>query len=476
LPLAPFRETLDPDDKRKEILWIALGFVVILSAWLAVVLLFGYRPLISDMNYDEAVLTIGGAVLLVCGLLYLAVREREQRSTNRSLLDQLGTTIADLDERVRQLHGLCSTSAQLIGSFDTTHVSRLIVASLSQIMEGSASLSLIDARSGLPRWTIAHPPLQGESEDDCSAPEAWPVPTLSDDGRIVDLDAQIKAWNQLDHVVAAPIFVRRTLQGVLIVQRRPEDRPFGPDHLDALETFANMAAKALESSDLYRELRENYLATVRALVYSLDARDNYAAAHGHRVAELAVRMAEHLGLPEQAIHDLEVFAPLHDVGKIGVPDAILLKVAPLTTEEMEACKSHVLIGERIIRPLKPGPDAVAIVRSHHEAWDGSGYPDGLKGEEIPILARLVQVADCYDALISDRPYRSFLSEDEAVAHFRAEAGKTFDPAVVEALSAVLRQGATPRVYRSLTADMDPTLDHLVRQDDSCIAAARLCGT
>ncbi len=471
MSLSPFRETLDPDDKRKEILWIALGFIVILSAWLAVVLLFGYRPLITGMNYDERVLTIGGSVLLMCGLIYLAVREREQRSTNRSLLDQLGATIADLDERVKQLHGLCNTSAQLIGSFDAVHVCRLITASLSQIMEAKAWLALIDGETGMPLWTIGHP-----STDEVTTPKMWPLPTLSSDGKVADLESQIRAWNELDHVMAAPIAVQGRSQGVLIVQRDPSDRAFRPDHLDALSTFANMAAKALESSELYRELRDHYLSTVRALVCSLDARDNYAAAHGDRVADLAVRMAEHLGLSEEEIQDLEVYAPLHDVGKIGIPDSVLLKADPLSREEMEACRAHVVIGERIIRPLKPGPHAIAIIRSHHEAWDGSGYPDGLRGEQIPMVARLVQVADCYDALISDRPYRPFMSEDEAVAHFRAEAGSKYDPAVVEALSAVLRQGSSPRVFRSLTADADLLPGHLLSQDDSCVTTAEVCGT
>jgi HD-GYP domain-containing protein (c-di-GMP phosphodiesterase class II) len=146
-----------------------------------------------------------------------------------------------------------------------------------------------------------------------------------------------------------------------------------------------------------------------------------------------------MALPESATRDIEVFAPLHDVGKIGIRDDILMKRGPLTESEREACRRHCLIGDRIIRPLKPGRDALALVRNHHESWDGRGYPDGLVGEAIPLLARIVKVADCYDALVSERPYGAVMSEEEAVAHFRMQAGAQYDPVVVDALAAVLRE-------------------------------------
>jgi HD-GYP domain-containing protein (c-di-GMP phosphodiesterase class II) len=200
-----------------------------------------------------------------------------------------------------------------------------------------------------------------------------------------------------------------------------------------------MASRALESAHLHAELRENYLATVRSLVLSLDARDNYAATHGQRVASLALRMAEHMGLPESATRDIEVFAPLHDVGKIGIRDDVLMKRGPLTEQEREACRMHCLIGDRIIRPLKPGRDALALIRNHHESWDGRGYPDGLAGEAIPLLARIVRVADCYDALVSERPHGAVMSEQEALAHFQMQAGSQYDPAIVDVFAAVLQE-------------------------------------
>jgi hypothetical protein len=461
LALVPFRDALDPDEKRKEILWIAITFIIILAAWLAVVMLFGYRPLAAGLSYDEAVMAVGVGVLLVCAVLYLAAREREQRHTNHHLVAQLGATVSDLDERVRHLNGLCLTSAQLIGSLESERISHLVVDALADIMGTSSSLVFVDEESGRPVYNVSSPrshhsdaslrstsdhPRGGahtpRPQEQGSRPAAWPIATLRTDGRVTDLAAQIKAWNEFGYVIAAPSSVRRGLRGVLIVRRSPSDPPFNSHHLNTLTTFANMASKAFESSDLYGELRESYLATIRSLIYSLDARDNYAAAHGHRVAELAVRIAEHMGLPEDMVRDLEIFAPLHDVGKIGIPDTILLKSGPLTAQEREACKAHSIIGERIIRPLNPGRGALALVRNHHESWDGTGYPDELQAEQIPLLARVVQVADCYDALISERPYRPIMSEDEVLVHFRVNSGVKYDPSVVAALRDMLHQDRT----------------------------------
>lgn len=445
MPRPPFREVTDPDEKRKEIVWIALSFVVILGSWLAVVLFYGYRPLALGMTYDEVVLGVGGGLLVACSVAYLGVREREHRLMNRSLVSQLGNAVAELDERVRHLKGLCDISGQLIGLVSIDRTARLIVDSITQNMEvAAASLVMVDEHTGLPMYFARSASGAPAQEADCPSGEtAWPAPLASPDGRLQDPARQIAAWNELGYVLCAPIHAQGALVGLLSVQREPQTTPFAPDDLDALTTFANMAAKAFESAHLHAELRDNYLATVRSLIYSLDARDNYAAAHGHRVAELAVRIGEHMGLAENLMRDLEVFAPLHDVGKVGIPDAVLLKPGPLDLEEREICRSHPTIGERIIRPLKPGRDAMALVRNHHESWDGRGYPDGLQGEQIPLLARILQVADCYDALITERPYRPTVSEDEVLSHFCVNAGIQYDPAVVSALRAVLKGEPTP---------------------------------
>jgi HD-GYP domain-containing protein (c-di-GMP phosphodiesterase class II) len=172
-------------------------------------------------------------------------------------------------------------------------------------------------------------------------------------------------------------------------------------------------------------------------VNSLHERDNYTASHSARVAALAVRIAEYLGLPDSVIREVEVFGPLHDVGKIGIRDDILMKPGPLSEADRAICREHCVAGERILRPLRPSREALGMIRNHHETWNGRGYPDGLAGETIPLLARLLQAADSFDAMISERPYQPALSEQEVLAHFRQYAGVLYDPVAVNALCAVV---------------------------------------
>jgi len=437
-----FRDHSDPDERRKEILWTAISFVVILASWLAVVLVFGYQPLALGMTYDEVVLVIGLGLLLFCSILYLIGKEREQRYTNRRLVSELKTTVSALDERVHQLNGLCAISAELAGMLDIDSMSQEIVDRLLDTLQAArAFLVLVDPQNG--SAVYARRSGIGEQSYDPHSTNAddgiWPGPLVSSQGRLTDVEAQVDAWNRLPNLACASFGCKNGLVGILAARRSMQASAFTPDDRSILTTLGNMASKALESAHLHAELRENYLATVRSLVLSLDARDNYAATHGQRVASLAVRIAEHMGLSESATRDIEVFAPLHDVGKIGIRDDILMKRGPLTEHERETCRRHCLIGDRIIRPLKPGRDALSLVRNHHESWDGRGYPDGLIGEATPLLARIVKVADCYDALVSERPYGAVMSEEEALAHFWMHAGAQYDPAVVGVLTAVLRE-------------------------------------
>lgn len=433
-----FQDVTDPDEKRKEILWIAIFFIIILAVWLGVVLIWGYQPLVFGMSYDEAVMGIGLGVLIFCAVLYLAGREREQRLLNRRLFRELEETITLLDTRVSQLNGLCSTSAELSGSLDIDRIAVFAVDSLVGNMGAdSASLVLLDEETGGPVYARdSHHRFTSTVVGVLDPQEVWPGPIAGNLDHIVNLEEQIRAWNESGSLLCAPLRLKNGLAGVLAAKC---EGGFESEDQNAVTTLANMAAKAMESAQHHAELRESYLSTVRSLIYSLDARDNYTATHGQRVASLALRIGERLGLTEQSLRDIESFGPLHDVGKIGIRDAILLKPSPLTEEERAVCQEHCVIGERIIRPLKPSREALALVRNHHESWDGGGYPDGLTGQETPLLARIVQVADCFDAMVSDRPYRPTISEEEVRAHFIMERGKRYDPMIVDALLAALTE-------------------------------------
>ena len=446
MPLPPFRDLKDPDEKRREIVWIAISFIVILAAWLSVVLVFGYQPLIMGMTYDEVVLFIGLGLLVFCTILYLGAREREQRAANKSLVAQLRGAVASLDERMEQLNGLWSASTELAGALGLDHVSHSVLDSvLTAVGADAAYLVLIDTATGRPAYARSSPAAEDTDDDISLDPEmGWSQFLPSSSDRIDDFQATIEPWNKSRTVIRASMHLANGLVGILGARRGEGGERFANDDLRLLTILANMSAKAIESSQLHGELRENYLATVRSLVNSLHARDDYTASHSERVAALGIRMADYLGLEDGMVRDIEVFGPLHDVGKIGIRDSVLMKPTPLSEEERAVCREHCIIGERILRPLRPSRHALGMVRSHHESWDGGGYPDGLAGEDIPKLARLLQVADTYDAMISDRPYQPAMSEQEVLAHFRQHAGKLYDPAAVDALCTVVGEGSTRR--------------------------------
>jgi len=167
--------------------------------------------------------------------------------------------------------------------------------------------------------------------------------------------------------------------------------------------------------------------SIKALMRTLSARDPYTGQHSNRVTNIALDFARSLNLPA---HDLETLANagyLHDIGKIGISDAILLKPGPLTPDERAAIETHPLIGERIVEPLGLGPQEKDLILLHHERWDGTGYPYGLEGSKIPFLCRLLSLADVFDALTSDRPYRRAFTVPQAIAEIEAQGGRQLDP-------------------------------------------------
>ncbi|MDQ7030637.1 MAG: HD domain-containing protein [Ardenticatenia bacterium] len=190
-------------------------------------------------------------------------------------------------------------------------------------------------------------------------------------------------------------------------------------------------------------LRKSYDATLVALSKALDLRDRETEGHSVRVATLAVEIGTALGLDQGQLEHLWRGGLLHDIGKIGVPDTILQKPAPLSPQEWEIMKQHPVWGARILKSVDFLVEAIPVVRYHHEAWDGSGYPEGLRRQEIPLLARIFMVADTYDAVTSDRPYRSRRSPEEALAVIREERGRRFDPEIVNVFEALF-----PRIRRA----------------------------
>ena len=209
-----------------------------------------------------------------------------------------------------------------------------------------------------------------------------------------------------------------------------------------------------------RQQEESYVATIGALAAVLDAKDRYTEAHSRETAELAVKVGKRLGLQGEQRRLLEYGALLHDIGKIGIPGYILQKPGPLTPEEFAVMREHPVIGERILASVPFLAPLGPIVRAEHERWNGTGYPDGLKGEEIPIEARIIHACDAFHAMASDRAYRKALPPEEIMAEFRKESAQQFDPRVVEVMLQVIEE-EPPHVTAEAQASGQPAPDPLV---------------
>jgi putative two-component system response regulator len=207
------------------------------------------------------------------------------------------------------------------------------------------------------------------------------------------------------------------------------------------DTILFARIKSLLKTKYLNEELENAEMVITSLAHSIEAKDPYAEGHCERLGEYSEALARHLGIPDDYVKALKRAAILHDIGKIGIPDAILLKPGPLTADEWKTMRLHPIIGERICKPLHSLAPALPIIRHHHEKWNGTGYPDGLKGDQIPITARILQVVDVYDALTTNRPYRVAMSKGDAMKTLLLEADKGWwDKEITEEFVKVLKEG------------------------------------
>ena len=221
------------------------------------------------------------------------------------------------------------------------------------------------------------------------------------------------------------------------------------DEIGALaESFNTMIADLRVATD---SIQRGYLDMTIALAAAIEAKDEYTRGHCQRVSAYAVEIGTRLALPDHTMRDLELAAILHDIGKIGIDEAILRKPTRLTFEEMQAMHEHPVIGERILRSVEPLHLVASYIVYHHEHYDGKGYPHGARGEEIPLIARIISVADAYDSMSSRRPYRETLPEEESLTRLRTKAGTQFDPQIISIFFELYDTGVIERIKRATNA-------------------------
>jgi putative nucleotidyltransferase with HDIG domain len=235
---------------------------------------------------------------------------------------------------------------------------------------------------------------------------------------------------------------------------------YSSEDIDLLNILSSQLAFVIQNADLFSNLQKAYIDTLSALTGAIDAKDSYTRGHSERVTELSIKLAEECNVPSSEIENIKLGGLLHDIGKIGIPEAVLNKPGRLNDEEFNIIKSHPDLGLHILGKVEFLEHIVPIIRHHHERYDGKGYPGGLKGDNIPLLARIVSVVDTFDAMTTNRPYRKALTIEESLVEIDRCSGSQFDPDIAaKFIKMVRRDGihfdfgdmSLPQTYETIQA-------------------------
>ncbi len=362
------------------------------------------------------------------------------------------TGLKQIEEKTKRL-GLLSHLAQILNStLDHREVRKRAMEAATQLMDAEVgSLLLIDEKKNQLYFEVA---LGGQEETMKKMTlrlgegiAGWVaqhgIPVIANhpekDPRFfkgVDEKTDFKTRN----VICVPVITKERRIGVMEAINKRGDEPFNEEDLSLFTSLSDQVAIALDNARLYQELEEMFFQTAESLASAIEKRDPYTGGHTQRVTQYSLATARHLPLNPLEIKWLKISAVLHDIGKIGIDDQILRKPDRLGPEEFDQIKQHALKGAEILHPIKQLREIIPGVKYHHEQIDGSGYPEGLRGEDIPLIARIVAVADTYDAMTTERPYRRALSKDMALQELKRCSGTQLDRSVVEAFVKAYQAG------------------------------------
>jgi len=370
--------------------------------------------------------------------------------------------------RLKALIPLFEISKLLVTEIDLAHLFKIITevlvqefsvnrVSLMLLDEASGSL-LIRASHGLPT-DIALKARRKEGEGVSGLVLKYRNALIISAGKHPDPEV-VAVLNHDDmptSSMSVPLLGKNKMFGVLNVSK--PSGTFTASDLQIVLILSSQVVTAMENAALYENLRENYFRTVQALVAAVEAKDPYTRWHSTNVAKYAVAVARDLGMSPSQLEEIHIAAILHDVGKIGISELIISKPARLSREEFDLMKDHPAHGIRILEPIGFSSAIINAIYQHHERYDGKGYPRGLAGEEIVFAARILNVADTIDAMVSERPYRGTISSQEVLIELQRESGGQFDPRVAESARRLIEKGLLKlgmHSYHQYTAGTDKT--------------------
>lgn len=390
-------------------------------------------------------------------MIRLAHIENPQVSSINLELTQLIRSLIKLKDSVQQqfqthrrrIGALMSVGSAINSSLGLKRVLEEVMDSLITLMNAQRGFLMLRDDFGSYSVRLARDAMHQDLSEEDFAISRTVVRRVVENGEAVlttnaqidprfEEQASIAAYHLLS-ILCAPLKLKDELIGVIYVDNTAHTGIFQMDDLRLISSFADQAAVAIDNARLIDQLQESnqdleeaYQATLEGWVRALDLRDKETEGHTIRVTEITERLARRLGVDEDYLVHIKRGALLHDIGKMGIPDGVLLKPGALTPEERMLIEKHPMYAYEMLSPIKFLKPALDIPYCHHEKWDGSGYPRGLKGEEIPLAARIFAVADVWDALVSNRPYRKGLMPADVRKKIREQSGRHFDPHVVEA--------------------------------------------
>jgi putative nucleotidyltransferase with HDIG domain len=373
----------------------------------------------------------------------------QQQNQNQILEEKVRARTLDIERQLDHLAALRAIDNAISGSFDLRLVLNIVLEqAVAQLGVDAANILLLNPHTQMLTYTVGRGFRTGGIQTaNLHLGESFAgdailerrVVKISDPSQIQHIPLFAALWASEGFVTyySTPLVAKGQVKGVLEVFHRAR---FEADEewMNFLEALAGQAAIAVDNARLFEELQRSnfdltlaYDATIEGWSRALDLRDKETEGHTQRVSALSVKLARQMGVPDNEIIHIRRGALLHDIGKMGIPDKILLKPDKLTEDEWAIMRQHPTYAYEMLLPIQYLKPALDIPRYHHEKWDGTGYPHQLKGESVPFAARIFAVVDVWDAVTSDRPYRSGWSKEEAIAYIKSESGKHFDPQVAE---------------------------------------------
>jgi response regulator RpfG family c-di-GMP phosphodiesterase len=365
-------------------------------------------------------------------LLYKVQIYLNEKTIRESVQSKAGIDEIQIKDRTKDL----SVQGHIYDSFeniegDNDHIFKKIVDLSLNVVDGEeCSLLLYDEDDG-----VFHPKIISSQYRENY--ERRTIPALKQIFHEVITKKEALIIHSSEHpeiapsLICAPLMIRSNIFGILCIRKKINHESFTTKDLHYIVSLTKRASLNLENRILYESVYSNVLDTFKSLIASVQLRDHYTEEHCFRVTELSVKIAEHMHCSEKEIESIKIAGMLHDVGKIAIPDNVLLKPDKLTLEEFLIIQTHPKVGDLILKPILLFDQERDIMLHHHERWDGKGYPDGLAGLDIPLLSRILAVADSFDAMTNNRPYRSAMSVANAVVELEKNKKTQFDEQIVD---------------------------------------------